>query len=1482
MHGDGNPHIDIREISRYLYATYDSSRIITDAEYRTPIRSVVYFEFDRWDSRYNNISSMLLYFINVVSWRLWPQNFWFEDLENPIRDTKYWSLETVWPFFIVPLFAYRTSRLTFFIGCFDQCPEEERKWFLQQILLFQSYTEQSPSFILSTSSKDGLAIESLSEDWCINLQECPALIQPTIKNTSTNELRSGLFDLMSRRPVYEMVQPQLEALLEQCSDMPYIGLIILRWLTNYRRGASKSEIADLIRQLSPVTVENTVCVFISSLRTEDQSRMKNIYNWVKYAAEPWTAESLSEALTVHQQASGELTVETEPFIDDVHPRDLVLSIEQVFGGIIVILNRDIKFSHSSFYNVCIDGTTQKDDVERDRVNGEIATACLRYFNLKGTQEKLLKLFPGVLDGGPWASLLDATVIAHQRDSMAEYAVRFWHQHYNSSGKFKPSNLVHDLFSSRAARAAWEVPFFFFSNPLTRINRSYISSLPIFARLGLEDLIDEYLESNKNEHGFFEDCWYAVTEASRVGNKTMVQRLLDQLPVDENELRNSLFWAAAYGRDGVADILLERIPNLSSFQWPELISYQAAAAGLNNILAALIQAGHNMNELGPLWSSPPVVVAAWWNQTSTVEFLVNSDGKIDLSVCANDGDDALLTASQVGEPHMVDILLRGGANIHHKNNSGNGPVYKANRHRKHEALRRLLAAGAEFENDQEDGAKDIYVRLPLLATANFGFLECARLLLDASVARQSAQTGTVPEDVPPSISSSSHTHITRMLLENGPISPDTTPIAEQLLLKAIESGNVHLVSLLIEHGASINAFETPLTLASKDGSVEMVSLLLKKGADINEMMEDKSTESPLFRAIYANNVDVAMLLLKQDADLYWETDLGWSMLSSAYNTPEVISELLRRGLDRDHQCIYGSILHMAARWGHPKTIKVLLESDPKPNLNLVYGAANIFSEKADSEYIVRDELGLTALLIACQRYEPECVEMLLKAGADPHFRGKDDIEAIDILMRAGELEKVERCLRLFLSGPYKESAARKLDKKGNTLLHKIEKKTLVSVLQLLVKAGVPLDSKNRDGYTPLAVAVQKGNEAAAKYLIECGASRTGSILHLACAQGSVSLVELLIQEGADPEAIEPEYGRSLLYTALHIDDEEACSQMVRYLVDEVKVPLDQPGGQFKYPIIRAAHMARGPDSAGLKALKLLIRRKARLDVADDQGRHAVHIAAASLWKDGLCALVRAGVDINVRDKLGRLPIHFAASISNQGSLEYLLGRLKDIDVNAIDDDNWTPLLWASRTGALDSVTQLRERGADVWIRGRRRVEDSKPEDTWSALKLARFADRDSSWHEHLTPKENTRVNLDGDTEEWNDSLHRSMPGDQKAIKCESCFTEILGIRWECRICPGQASFCFKCFGRRDDIHTPGHSFEEIGPLYKQTLLEQRRDSVANSGDTETDLPLADGSRLHEEMEAVVGGEVGAGAPGNEASSDIDLDFHSEDTDSSSEF
>lgn len=83
---------------------------------------------------------------------------------------------------------------------------------------------------------------------------------------------------------------------------------------------------------------------------------------------------------------------------------------------------------------------------------------------------------------------------------------------------------------------------------------------------------------------------------------------------------------------------------------------------------------------------------------------------------------------------------------------------------------------------------------------------------------------------------------------------------------------------------------------------------------------------------------------------------------------------------------------------------------------------------------------------------------------------------------------------------------------------------------------------------------------------------------------------------------------------------------------------------------------------------------------------------------------------------------------------------------------------------------------------------------------------------------------------------------------------------------------------------GHAFEEIGPLYKQTALPQRRESIANPDGMESGSTLADGSRMYEELEVTVGGEVAdnlAVVSENDAPSDTDLDLDSDDLDSDSD-
>ncbi|EHK22944.1 uncharacterized protein TRIVIDRAFT_120571, partial [Trichoderma virens Gv29-8] len=117
------------------------------------------------------------------------------------------------------------------------------------------------------------------------------------------------------------------------------------------------------------------------------------------------------------------------------------------------------------------------------------------------------------------------------------------------------------------------------------------------------------------------------------------------------------------------------------------------------------------------------------------------------------------------------------------------------------------------------------------------------------------------------------------------------------------------------------------------------------------------------------------------------------------------------------------------------------------------------------------------------------------------------------------------------------------------------------------------------------------------------------------------------------------------------------------------------------------------SAGDKILKFLVMRNADVNVTDSQGRTALHIACSTPYIDRVKVLIEAGANIDAKDKFGRLPIHFAAAAPSADGFFYLLEQSKDMDIDVADNDGWTPLLWAARSGAAETITRLVDQGAD---------------------------------------------------------------------------------------------------------------------------------------------------------------------------------------------
>ena len=78
-----------------------------------------------------------------------------------------------------------------------------------------------------------------------------------------------------------------------------------------------------------------------------------------------------------------------------------------------------------------------------------------------------------------------------------------------------------------------------------------------------------------------------------------------------------------------------------------------------------------------------------------------------------------------------------------------------------------------------------------------------------------------------------------------------------------------------------------------------------------------------------------------------------------------------------------------------------------------------------------------------------------------------------------------------------------------------------------------------------------------------------------------------------------------------------------------------------------------------------------------------------WNSWIILFILQGED-------GMTALHISAKHGNVDCLKYLLYHC-DLDVNLKDDGGWTPIIWASEYGHVETVKFLMSAGADPNIR-----------------------------------------------------------------------------------------------------------------------------------------------------------------------------------------
>lgn len=559
---------------------------------------------------------------------------------------------------------------------------------------------------------------------------------------------------------------------------------------------------------------------------------------------------------------------------------------------------------------------------------------------------------------------------------------------------------------------------------------------------------------------------------------------------------------------------------------------AASEGLSNAISLLLKQGVSVNELDRARATPLAGAIKGGHHTAA-QLLIDNGAEVTQEILAT----GVERAAETGNEPLIKLLAHLGADMNACGQSNllprfnyggeddSYPLYKAFS-LGHERVAEVMVAHGAFLADPSRIDSSILSKCKSHYPSMMRILSRDQKKPDVNIKNQQMLLFLATE--------LGLTFYVRAYLKTGVIDVNwRNQLGETPLFIASRLGWSDIVEALIQNNADIEArargHVTPISVSSMNGHEDVVRLLLTNGADIKTAKYPLHTAAKYgcqtaVRELIANGIDVNAKDHAEDTPL---------LLAAAASNDAMVALLLELGADihakdKDKQ----TSLHQACKYNRCNIAKLLVDHGSNVNAN--------------------DRSGWTPLHVALGE---DTVELLLERGAHVDARDRHD----------------------------------------RTPLHLAAQKRYWKHVVLLIRAGANVNARDVHQETPLHVASHAANEAVVE---ELSARKDVNVnaknlvrqtpLYFACQFGFDRIVNLLIDNGADPNARDDGMAQSCFQIAVS----NAHTRIVKILLERGKVDLNNYGRYDIKPLDKACEL-------GSKELvELLLEHGATVDTRDE--------------------------------------------------------------------------------------------------------------------------------------------------------------------------------------------------------------------------------------------------------------------------------------------